>query len=310
MSTLAEYGPVRRLAALADDATTVELRLLRVAGSPRSTGVDERHVRALAEVIDSVPPILVHRGTLRVLDGVHRVHAARSLGRTAVRAQLLDGADADVFVAAVRANTTHGLPLSLGDRKAAATTILRSHPHWSDRLIADVVGLSPKTVGAARTTACAVRTGRDGRARPTDAAERRRRAAALLREDPALSLRQVAGLAGISPETARSVKARLARGADPVGRCGPSGPRHVPPPGPDLITRVRRLRADPSLRFTEPGRALLRLLELHAAGDGRWESLADGVPAHCGPVVAAVAVEIAHAWRTFAEQLERRHSPE
>lgn len=41
-------------------------------------------------------------------------------------------------------NTHHGLPLTRADRKAAAQRILDIHPHWSDRAIAKVTGLSPK----------------------------------------------------------------------------------------------------------------------------------------------------------------------
>jgi ParB-like chromosome segregation protein Spo0J len=287
-----------------DPVVLVELDDLCEDGSPRVAGVDEGHVEMLAGVLDRVPPIWVHRETLRVIDGVHRVRAARLLGRSRLPARLVDAGAADAFVAAVRANTAHGLPLSLADRKAAAATILRTHPHWSDRMIADVVGLSAKTVAARRTGDGAARTGRDGKVRPIDGAERRRAAARLLGEDPGLSLRQVARMAGISPETARSVKARMARGADPAGR-DRKAPVRDTPARPDWATVVGRLRTDPSLRFTETGRALLRLMEAHAVSAGRWESIVGGVPPHCRSTVAAAAGEFASAWRAFAEQLER-----
>jgi ParB-like chromosome segregation protein Spo0J len=246
----------------------------------------------------------VHRESLRVIDGVHRVRAARLLGRTRLPARLVDADADDAFVAAVRANTEHGLPLTVADRKAAAATILRSHPHWSDRMIADVVGLSAKTVATTRTGDGVARTGRDGKVRPLDGARRRRVAARLLAENPDLSLRQVARMAGISPETARSVKVRLSRGEDPAGH--DRTPRVRPAPEePDWTTVVRRLRADPSLRFTETGRALLRLMDAHAVSTGRWESIAGGVPAHARSTVAAMAGEFARAWHSFAEQLER-----
>ncbi|MDQ3403271.1 MAG: ParB/RepB/Spo0J family partition protein, partial [Actinomycetota bacterium] len=200
-----------------EQVVLVDIDDLCEGGSPRVAGVDEGHVGMLAAVLDSLPPIWVHRETLRVIDGVHRVRAARVLGRTRLPARLVEGGAADAFVEAVRANTVHGLPLSLADRKSAAATILRTHPHWSDRMIADVVGLSAKTVAAARTWDGAARTGRDGKVRPLDGAERRRTAARLLGENPGLSLRQVARMAGISPETARSVKGRMARGEEAAG---------------------------------------------------------------------------------------------
>lgn len=282
----------------------VDLDDLREGGSPRVAGVDEAHVEVLAGVLDNLPPILVHRATSRVIDGVHRVRAARMLGRTRLPARLLDGDAADAFVAAVRANAAHGLPLSLADRKAAAATILRTHPHWSDRMIADVVGLSAKTVAAARTGDGVARTGRDGKVRPLDGAERRRAAARFLGETPGLSLRQVARMAGISPETARSVKLRMARGEDPAGG-DREPPARAAPAQPDWPTVLRRLRADPSLRFTDTGRALLRLMDVHAVSAGRWESIVSGVPPHCRSTVAAVAGEFARAWHSLAEELER-----
>jgi ParB-like chromosome segregation protein Spo0J len=286
----------------------VDLDDLCEGGSPRVAGVDEAHVGVLAEVLDSVPPICVHRQTLRVIDGVHRVRAARALGRTRLPARLVDGPSADAFVEAVRANTAHGLPLSLADRKAATTTILRTHPHWSDRMIAEVVGLSARTVAAMRTGIPAgdglARTGRDGRMRPVDPVARNRAAARLLEENPGLSLRQVARLAGISPETARAVKARLARGEDPAG--GHREPTAPPSqPRPDWSTVVRRLRADPSVRLTETGRALLRLMDVHAHNADHWQTIASGVPPHCRSSVAAVAGEFARAWHEFADQLAR-----
>ncbi len=287
-----------------DPVVLIDLDDLREGGSPRVAGVDESHVDVLAGVLDKVPPILVHRESLRVIDGVHRVRAARLLGRTRLPARLVD-ADADeAFVAAVRANTEHGLPLTVADRKAAAATILLSHPHWSDRMIADVVGLSAKTVATTRTGDGVARTGRDGKVRPLDGARRRRVAARLLADNPDLSLRQVARMAGISPETARSVKVRLARGEDPAGH-ERTAPVRAVPEEPDWTTVVRRLRADPSLRFTETGRALLRLMDAHAVSTGRWESIAGGVPAHARSTVAAMAGEFARAWHSFAEQLER-----
>ena len=287
-----------------DPVVLIDLDDLREGGSPRVAGVDESHVDVLAGVLDKVPPILVHRESLRVIDGVHRVRAARLLGRTRLPARLVDADADDAFVAAVRANTEHGLPLTVADRKAAAATILRSHPHWSDRMIADVVGLSAKTVATTRTDDGVARTGRDGKVRPLDGPRRRRVAARLLAENPDLSLRQVAKMAGISPETARSVKVRLARGEDPAGH-DRAAPARAVPPQPDWTTVVRRLRADPSLRFTETGRALLRLMDAHAVSTGRWESIAGGVPAHARSTVAAMAGEFARAWHSFAEQLER-----
>ncbi|GAA4214177.1 ParB N-terminal domain-containing protein [Microbispora amethystogenes] len=197
------------------DVELVPIAELVLKGSPRSAGEDAEHARALAE-LDSeaeLPPIVVQRGTNRVIDGIHRVRAARLRGEWAIRARYFDGDDAGAFVLAVESNVRHGLPLSLADRKSAARRILREHPGWSNRAVASVVGLSPKTVGALREQHGAqvteVRIGRDGRVRPVSAASGRERAREILLRDPTSSLRTVSAAAGVSPGTVRSVRMQL-----------------------------------------------------------------------------------------------------
>jgi len=296
----------RSLSLISGPVVSLPLAALRTQRSPRSLGVDAEHARGLAESIDALPPIVVHRTTMRVIDGAHRVRAAELLGRTEIAARFFDGDDADAFVLAVRSNVTHGLPLSLADRKAAATDILASHPQWSDRMIARVTGLSPKTVARCRDSAPAERIGQDGRVRPSNSLEKRRIARDLMRDDPTLSLRQVARSAGISPETVRAVRTRMLRGEDPVrlARHEPTPPI-VAEPQPDWPSVLHRLRTDPSIRFTESGRALLRLMDAHAVNNGRWDAIAENVPPHCRNLIAQVAGEFAQAWHRFAEHLER-----
>lgn len=298
----------------------VPTRALRVAGSPRIAGENLEHVRALADAPDELPPIIVHRQTMRVIDGVHRLRAAKLRNQHDIAVRFFDGDEADAFVLAVRANVAHGLPLSLAERKAAAKSIVMSHPHWSDRLIASVTGLSAKTIGEVRRNGKVPqpesRIGQDGRVRPINSLEKRRLAMNLMRQNPNLSLRQVAKAAGISPETARAVRARLQRGEDPTVR-KPSNIKKVeerrqpqarapqPLPLPDRVTIMRYLRTDPTLRFSETGRTLLRLLDVHAMSNDRWALLVRNVPPHARGTIAQAALECARVWRTVAEQLER-----
>src|ERR1044072_4324236 len=93
---------------------------LQPAESPRIEGENREHVQLIAESDDIQPPIIVHRATMRVIDGMHRVRAAELRGRTEIDARFFDGATLDAFVLAVHANVTHGLPLSLADRLQAA----------------------------------------------------------------------------------------------------------------------------------------------------------------------------------------------
>ncbi len=195
---------------------------LRPADSPRLNGEDKAHIARLAETETPLPPILVDRRTMRVIDGMHRLMAASLQGRETIDVIFFDGSEADVFLRAVQENVAHGLPLSQADRRAAAERIVTSHPHMSDRAIGHSVGLAAKTVAAIRKSSSEeipqsnARIGRDGRVRPLDSGAGRRRAAELLTQQPDASLRDVARAAGISPATVLDVRKRLERGESPV----------------------------------------------------------------------------------------------
>jgi ParB-like chromosome segregation protein Spo0J len=278
----------------------------------------------LAESEEPLPPILVHRATGRVIDGMHRLGAAQLRGQQTIDVRYFDGTAEEAFVVAVRSNVSHGLPLSLADREAAAARIIVSHPHWSDRSIAAATGLATRNVAAIRRStgeaaAQAVRIGRDGRARPVDSADGRRLASRLIADHPEASLREVARAAGISPTTARDVRQRMDRGDDPVPtkrRGGKAQDTEGPASGArtggqrfvlkDPAAVLQNLTKDPSLRFTESGRALLRWLLKRAIGPEEWQEMAAATPLHCAYVVAALAREHAAGWLEFAKVLEGR----
>jgi ParB-like chromosome segregation protein Spo0J len=298
----------------------VEIVSLTLAGSPRLSGEDPEHTRRLAEISTGLPPILVHRASMRVLDGVHRVQAARIRGQTAIEAVFFDG-DADAaFVLAVRANVGHGLPLTMADRRAAAQRLLDIRPEWSDRAVAATTGLAPGTVRRLRewssdeAPAAAARVGRDGRARPLDASAGRQRAAEVIAKRPDASLRMIARLAGVSPSTARDVRRRVSNGEDPVpnGKVQPTVPKigpgstHTSSPATPSLDRLssilQGLKRDPALRYSVTGRGILHWLETHAVEPGDWSQLAGSVPPHCGYLIAELAVGCAHAWEEIARQ--------
>lgn len=309
---------------------TVPIAALRPSDSPRLTGEDGTHIRFLAQLEAVLPPILVHRPTMRVIDGMHRLEAAVLRGDNTIKVRFFDGDAADAFVLGVRANTAHGLPLTVADRRAAAERIVVSHPQWSDRAIARATGVSAKTVGRIRKCATEekphlrTRIGRDGRARPINSAEGRLRASALMEEKPTASMRQIAAEAGISPGTVRDVRHRLARGEDPVPQRvrrarSTSSPRSVAQvpaqrsgsaadvvlPGTKQQSAVLlcRLKIDPSLRFNEAGRALIRLLGMHTLGESEQEQLLETIPEHLRPTVAHLARACAETWWGLAERL-------
>jgi hypothetical protein len=324
-----------------NDAQTSVVRIaeLKPADSPRLSGEDVEYSQLLAEVDGKLPPILVHRASMRVIDGMHRLSAALLRGETIIEVQFFDGPEREAFVAAVRANMAHGLPLSLADRQAAAARIMSSHPEWSDRAIAAATGLAARTVSGVRRRAgmaaveVTARIGQDGRTRPLSSAAGRQLASELISRRPEASLREIAREAGISPATARDVRARVRRGEHPIpprerrhAKLGgvPAGDREQPAPRrhagaepvlsvdakqPVLVDRasvLQGLRNDPSLRFTESGRALLRWLLLRANGPDGWEDVVTTLPPHCAYVVADLARHCAEEWSAFAGELEQR----
>src|SRR5262249_27812124 len=144
--------------------------------SPRLEGEDIEHARTLAAIDNELPPILVHRPSMRVIDGMHRLTAAIMRGAETIDVRFFDGSERDAFVLAVQANIRHGRPLSLAHGSAAAERIMPSHPAWSDRAIATAAGLGTRHVADIRRKledagvgeAAKHRMGRDGRLRPVD----------------------------------------------------------------------------------------------------------------------------------------------
>jgi ParB-like chromosome segregation protein Spo0J len=310
---------------------TVPIAALKPSDSPRTQQQDDRRVRELADSTHDLGPIVVHWPTMRVIDGMHRLAAALLRGRQEIEVRYFDGSEADAYVLSVQLNVRHGLPLTRAERRLAAVRILASHPHWSDRAIADRTGLSDKTVGRLRRCASAEiphvdrRVGRDGSVRPVSSMEGRRLAASLLAADPGVSLRELARKSGLSPGTVRDVRDRLSRGQDPVPPrqrevVKPAGalariPRRQPQPGrlphDDDPRRapgdpaLRRLARDPSLTAAEPGRLLLRALFTTEFTPAQWQRIVAALPEHRAPLVRALAARRAAEWNALADALAR-----
>ncbi|MER7015013.1 ParB/RepB/Spo0J family partition protein [Saccharopolyspora sp. NPDC000359] len=318
------------------EVTRIAISNLVPADSPRLAGENAEHVNLLAESEEELPPIIVHRETMRVIDGMHRLHAARARGQREIDVRFFTGNAHDAFVLAVQANISHGLPLSFAERAAAARRIMSSHPHWSDRAVGRVTGISAKSVASIRAKTpggrqLAHRVGLDGRERPLNTAEGRRRAAEFIRQHPGLSLRQVAQAAGISVSTVLDVRRRLKCGEDPVlpsqrtsctswqgsAAAPPAEPRpgRAPEEADDrprmsAATILRNLQNDPSLRFSGPGRLLLRLFHLTLASDVEWPTVAETIPAHQANVIAHLAEDCVRHWQHLAEQAKSRVLPD
>ncbi|WET81651.1 ParB/RepB/Spo0J family partition protein [Amycolatopsis sp. QT-25] len=309
-----------------DDLTSitvfaVPVDLIYRGDSPRLAGEDGDHVRTLADSDSGFPPIVVHRASMRVIDGMHRLQAAILSGRTTIDVRYFDGDDDAAFLLGVELNVMHGMPLTLGDRTAAARRILVAHPEWSDRMIASSTALATRTVRTIRSRSSGeeaqsnVRVGRDGRVRPVNSAAARRLAGRLLVESPNASLREIARAVGVAPSTVHDVRTRIRSGQDPVPPGQRESPKPVvkrrpaPPKRADPAERLHsleRLRRDPSLRFTEAGRTLLKWLDRHLAMMESWNQIVDQVPVHCAESIAELAYENAEDWRELAANVAER----
>jgi len=175
---LAERRIEDLLRRVGDTINWVDAAKLREGLSPRRERTDAAHVRRLAQLAADLPPLVVHRDTMRVVDGAHRLAAAHKRGQRRVPVVYFDGTDDEAFVVAVHLNAVHGKALSARDRTAAAQRILGTNPNWSDRWIASLCGVAPRTVAALRKCSTdhdqplSTRVGRDGR--PAHRADRPR----------------------------------------------------------------------------------------------------------------------------------------
>ncbi|OBF55323.1 hypothetical protein A5787_03260 [Mycobacterium sp. 852002-50816_SCH5313054-b] len=302
--------------------TKIRIASLVRAESPRSGGEDRAHVQLLREAEGPWPPILVHRATMQIVDGFHRVAAAVEKGLDEIEAILIDEPWESAFLIAVRANVTHGLPLSLADRRAAAAKIVLTHSEFSDRAIAAIAGLSARTVREIRSSSADAprfdkRVGRDGRIRPLNAAVGRQLAADYLASHPDASLREIAAAVGISPGTARDVRARVTRGDDPVPaapvenrdmhrRLGFTQPRSAAPDEKhpaDVSPVLATLAKDPALRMNDTGRELLRWLRLHAVNSIDIAMVVESVPDYCVEHLVQLATRCSANWARIAHDL-------
>ena len=279
----------------------------------RLDGLCADQVDRLAELGGTWPPILVRHDGF-VIDGGHRVAAARRLGLARIAATYFHGGPDEAFVEFVRRNVAHGLVLSLGERKQAATRVLQIHPTWSDRRIAELCALSPKTVGRLRLTVVAhpadmdlsdveVREGRDHRNRPVRRGSVRGRVVEALREQPQASLRTIAAAVGVSPETVRLVRLNLATVPDTEIA---EPPTHVvvdvgePDPTVD-----DSWKSDTALASSDRGGDLLAWMDTTRI-DPTDLSWADSVPLSRVYVLAEEARRRSDLWLQMARALEAR----
>jgi ParB-like chromosome segregation protein Spo0J len=327
-SSSAASAPVaaRQPAIVGPEVVEIPIDELEVGPSMRERGIDPAHVATLAEVPASWPPILVNRSDGSIVDGQHRVLAARQLGLRRVLGTWFDGSPEDGYLEFVRRNVAHGLPLTLVERRRAARRILSSRPDRSDRGIGALCGLSPRTVARLReeagTDAARAngthhpkgRVGRDGRVRPIDPAAVRAQIAEELVRQPDASLRKIASAVGASPETVRSVRNEMRA----VTASSSSTPHDVQAADGSLAT-VRALlagsrkaaivdacRDDRAFTDREDGQQFVDWLNETSVEPGDLWRYVDSVPLSRVYVIADEARRRAEFWTRFAMAVEGR----
>lgn len=188
------------------------------------------------------------------------------------------------------------------------------------------------------------RLGLDGKRRPVVPAEGRRRAAEYIHAHPVASVREIARAADVSLGTAHGLKERMRREAqaEPVAQGGAgedraagqlarrpapiplsTRPEPVQPvrPSPVAISQSAgsrhgrrlawsaisaKLAADPTLRYTEGGRAFLRWMSLHSMQADEWREFIDAIPQRWLGDVSRIAASMSEEWRQFAERLDHK----
>jgi ParB-like chromosome segregation protein Spo0J len=317
MVTVAAIAPLPAPAS-PSEVVSISLHELRVGPSMRAAGIDPLHVAALAEVAAHWPPIIVNRSDSTVIDGQHRVAAARQLGLRKLSAIWFDGSPDEVYIEFVRRNVGHGLPLTLAERRAAARQMLRGQGGRSDRAIASVCGISPTTIarlrrelgdaGAGSASGERGRVGLDGRVRPINGMALRARIAEQLARQPDASLRAIATIVGASPETVRSVRNELRTGRAGT-MCGPRARDHAAD-GDECAAVVESAsvapRDDRAFADREGGQAFIDWFEATAVETLEPWTYLDAIPLSRVYEIADVARQRADFWARFAKALETR----
>jgi hypothetical protein len=312
------------------------LAVLDIVENARTGGIIRAHVRLLMETVDHWPPILVWGDDLVVVvvDGAHRVEAARRLRLEAIRAIRFIGSRDDAYLESVRRNVQHGLPLSFPDRMRAAQRVLARDPDWSDRRISSLCGLSAKVVARLRRgqrdhlsakdgvgDGFERRIGRDGRSRPAQTGEVQERVRRVLEHNPGRSLRALAAMAEASPETVRVLRAKMAEETLPPpllhragGEAVPKRHRsneNLPAAGQQRLARRDggavngRWLSDPALWACGDGGDFVRWFANSDPGD-KWDHFVWAVPVGRVYEIVDEARHRAASWTSFASMLESR----
>lgn len=148
---------------------SLPLGLIRIDGGTQSrTALVREKIDEYAQLMREgtvFPPVIVYYdgSDYWLADGFHRYHAShkidientgpdRIIEDSGILVEIKQGSRRDAVLYSMGANTRHGIPLPLSDRKRCANAMLEDEEwsQWSDRKIAKQCGLHHETVGAIR----------------------------------------------------------------------------------------------------------------------------------------------------------------
>ncbi|MGO8928448.1 MAG: ParB/RepB/Spo0J family partition protein [Limisphaerales bacterium] len=160
------------------EAKVTKLRLDAIrldAGTQTRAHIDDATVAEYAEAMargDRFPPVVVfqNNGEFIMADGFHRHKAAHRARLKHILAEIRKGTRKDALRFALGANHKHGLRRTNGDKRRAVELALAEFGSQSDRLLAEMCGVSQTFVGNVRHQLSTVyssprRLGRDGKVR-------------------------------------------------------------------------------------------------------------------------------------------------
>lgn len=143
--------------------SVVDLRIGDIIRNPafqmRAAGLSSEHADDLKDVLlagGSLPPAQVWKveGIGHILvDGFHTVEAHRRADKATVPCHVREGSKVQALLAATAANREHdqsGLKRTHSDKRRAVALILRTFKDWSDRKVAEHVGVSHPLVAKVR----------------------------------------------------------------------------------------------------------------------------------------------------------------
>jgi hypothetical protein len=113
----------------------------------------QEYAALMMEGISFPPVILFDDGSKKYLvDGFHRLYAAKRIGRDRIQAEIQSGSKHAGFLYSLRANATHGLQRSNEDKRHGVLKLLEDFEYSdkSDREIAELCAVSHTFVGKLR----------------------------------------------------------------------------------------------------------------------------------------------------------------